>query len=203
VDELVLQGFDGEVAWFQGPWSSARIGDRDGAWSDPCAEECGLGRGVHALGDLTGDGADDLGIPAPDLGGRLSVAETLETVAVTELAIQFVGLADGNSLGSAGAGADLDGDGQLDLTVGASRVYASSPALGGLLVYLGPIEPGAYTDADADLAIYGEQPGDSFGAAIEALDADGDAQDDLAIGAPGYDAGSGAVYLVSGAGLFP
>jgi hypothetical protein len=92
--------------------------------------------------------------------------------------------------------ADLDGDGQDDLVLGAP----GSP--GKVLVFPGPLAPGVLTAADASRIWVGEQLEDNAGAALAAGDFDGDGQLDVAIGAPDADrdgySDAGAVYVLLG-----
>ena len=90
---------------------------------------------------------------------------------------------------------DFDGDGIVDLAIGASGVYPASDQTGKVLGYLGPVVPGQYTAADATFVIQGENVYDMFGTALATVDADGDALDDLVVGAQGWNGGQGKVYL--------
>jgi hypothetical protein len=69
---------------------------------------------------------------------------------------------------------------------------------GRVAIYLGPLEAGDATEADADLTVSGSEAPDAFGYELIAADTDGDGDHELVVGAP-YDGslwdGAGAVYL--------
>ncbi len=101
--------------------------------------------------------------------------------------------------------ADLNGNGFMDLVVGAA-FHAGDPNedIGRVYVFFndgtGRFNGGATLNAaNADIIINGENEGDFFGGAIEIADINGDGSPDIIIGAPGVDVeGSlniGEVYI--------
>ncbi len=110
------------------------------------------------------------------------------------------GEATATSLDTAG---DMDGDGHLDLVLGAPGHSSSGENAGAVFVFRGPLE-GRYSTLDADAALVGETQGDTAGFSVaSAGDVDGDGHDDLVIGAPGLETSSeevgvGVAYLVLG-----
>jgi hypothetical protein len=213
VDLVPTGAFGAEVRFFQGPWTTTTTGnDAVGMWTapDPTFE---LGLPVEAIGDITGDGLEDVAFSAPIWGdepyrvGRVYVAagsiDSLRFGPADDLPIQVQGATEGEGVGFGLAGADVDGDGQQDLVVGATGVWPGWIP-GAVLVFPGPVD-GIHPSADAPIAVYGEYPGDLFGRAIISVDVDGDARADLVIGAPGWPANAqqGAVYLITGAALVP
>jgi len=146
------------------------------------------------LGDLDGDGFDDLGLSAPDADfgtGRLYVVyghpgAWLSGLTVADLTPGFriVGAGAGQAMGQACAGPiDVDGNGYDDVVVAATG--AAAQGQGRVLVYLmdGERLSGEFTSAVADTIIDGDPASiGGFGAGLASLgDHDGDGRDDFAI----------------------
>ena len=159
-----------------------------------------FGSSLAALGDVNGDGRADLAIGAPGVSVPESDAGAVYTVWGCDAAGSFsvLGLPGASIHGEAAydelgtslaAGHDLDGDGVLDLAMGAPG--ASAGGVRGGAAYLVP--------GDASGVIYLSDPGASTAVALGVLDGEeagtalGIAHERLAIGAPG--AGSGRVYV--------
>lgn len=169
-----------------------------------------LGRLVTGVGDLGGDGVEDLVVTGiyVDLalgndGAALLIDEAgLGTDDGEDIATATLyGAAAEDNLGSAASAAgDHDGDGLADLVLGASRNDAAGTDAGAVSLFLGPIE-GTWSAADADATWTGEDGSDRAGDALHGgLDVDGDGLADLVVGAyKASSGGEGAAWLVPGA----
>lgn len=173
--------------------------------------EAALGVSVAGAGDVNGDGFDDVIIGASgayvgEVGegrafvylGRLS---GLSEQAIWSTEGNEIGAAHGASVASAG---DVDADGYADLLVGAPGTGTGGSSTGRVRLYHGgPNGPSLV----ATWSVAGQQSGETFGAAVAgAGDVNGDGYADIAIGAPGRDAGSpgaGAVIVYYGAAAGP
>jgi hypothetical protein len=192
-----------------------------------------------AAGDFDADGAADLAIgvhgddlPAGVDAGQVHVLYGGAGVGLTSTGSQLWSQSSAATLdpseptdrfGAALAAADLDGDGDDDLAIGApGEDSGATTDVGSVTVLYG--EPGSgLGTAGSETWLQAFLPfpetseaGDAFGAALAAGDFDGDGRDDLAIGAEGDSAprpagggtwnAAGIVAIVRGAaalGLFP
>ena len=167
----------------------------------------GLGVALAGVGDVSGDGLDDLllGAATSDAAGTVAgaiylVSGVSSVGSLADAVALFVGEADGDGAGVAVAGAgDADGDGLEDLLIGADGADSSR---GRAYLILGGGLSGTMSLADADHALSGAVTGDLAGAALSgAGDVDGDGLDDLLVGAEGAALGSGTAYVVLGSSL--
>jgi hypothetical protein len=166
---------------------------------------------VGSVGDVTGDGYDDLflgSLGSADTAwlfeGPIASSRTLGS-ADYELTAATVGWQFARTVAGAG---DLDGNGYDDLLVTQSQYAYTGCGSGCGAVYLfyGPIAS-SDTSSGADSSLIGSANGDSFGtSAAPAGDVDGDGVDDLLAGAPFADPSAtdgGAAYLFEGGSLSP
>ncbi|MFH1465749.1 MAG: MopE-related protein [Pseudomonadota bacterium] len=143
--------------------------------------------GQQSLGPMTGAAYLLLG-PGPTSGALVDADATLRGMAAGDQA--------GTSLAFAG---DLDGDGVVDLMVGAPRVDKSTSTTSTGEVYLlyGPVL-GEQSLSTADVLMTGEMTDALAGTSVAGGDdLDGDGLDDFIIGAPGdssYRSNAGTVY---------
>ena len=190
-----------------------------GVQIDAAAPSDSLGADVANVGDLNGDGKDDIAIGAnqADPGGSNSGATYIvlgrastTTINAGSLGIggfTIEGAATMENGGSAVANAgDVNADGRDDLVIGAFSANANSRThSGSAFVVFGQAVPG-----DVDLASLGSAgfrmdgalPGDFFGFSVAGIgDINDDGRDDMAIGAPNADFGgtaSGSTYVILG-----
>ncbi len=193
----------GKVAVFFGPvpegdWSvsdadSTLYGEAEGAYT---------GSPLRGVPDADGDGRDDLLVSADTLGAGqvylLSPTVPLGSVAEASR-VRFEGVAEGDNFGYAlSSPMDVDGDGAVDLAIGAPWAEREGEETGGVWLFSGPFEPGV-VEASAARAALGAVEGDAFGSAVDlAADLGGDRGPELVVGARNDRLGggfAGAVYL--------
>ncbi len=177
-----------------------------------------FGRAIARIGDLESDGVDDLAVGAPgdddggtdrgaawvlflDSDGKVDVYQKISSDKG-----EFVGnLDDGDGFGQAIAPlGDLNGDGFLDLAIGAPGDDDGGDDHGALWVLFlkddGKVRIQQKISDEAGEFTGNLDSGDGFGSAIASLgDLDRDGVDDLAVGAPWDDDGGtdrGAVWIL-------
>ena len=165
------------------------------------------GRSVSGVGDIDGDGLDDVLIGAftNDDGGTnagaayLLLGDSSPISASLSAAVQFTGESAGADAGISVAGAgDVDGDGYLDMLVGADRALDGGTENGAAYLLLGTASPTS-SSLSAAIKYGGEAAGDYAGASVSGNgDIDGDGHADLIVGAPGVASEAGASYLILG-----
>ncbi len=165
-----------------------------------------LGGDVAGIGDINGDGFDDILAGAPfsnDLGPQAGKAllylggDPFNTTAD----LTFYGEESLDQFGSTVVGlGDVNGDGFDDWAIGAFKADSGSQSdIGKVYVYFGSASP----DTIADLTILGKSNGGRFGFAIAGIGrCNNDQHDDFAVGAYSYDGPSltniGRVYVFYG-----
>jgi hypothetical protein len=179
-----------------------------------------LGSSLSGIGDVNGDGNNDLLIGCPDCDalGRTDAGVTflLFSTSGTDLAdcdgttcVRIVGGAEGDHLGqSTCACGDFNGDGIADIVLGApgTDVDGVGADAGCVHVIYGSdtmtstFDTATQTTADAGFMICGPTAGAMLGTAVSSAgDVNGDGIDDLLIGAGGNNGGAFVVPGLSGA----
>ncbi|MDP2306526.1 MAG: FG-GAP-like repeat-containing protein [Pseudomonadota bacterium] len=156
-----------------------------------------FGRSAAGVGDLNGDGYDDIVIGAPfatTFEGRVYVYMGSAAGVSATAAMTWAGTAAYGTLGVSVAGAgDVDGDGYADVVVGA---FGEASFTGAAYLYTGSI---GGASATAAVTWTGETVDSYFGCSVAGLgDLTGDGYVDLAIGAVNYDSFTGRVYVYEG-----
>jgi len=181
-----------------GPVSGIVYVEDTAIWIDTQSDDNWVGWSIATPGDITGDGHDDLAIGDPGLviGGGVQVfaGPIVADLNTADAAARLRGDPASTGAGRAiAAGGDLDGDGHLDLLVGAEdgdRAYVVS----------GPVS-GDVELVDATAVFHGQTGADAGCALAGAGDLDGDGQADMLVGADRYDGFAnniGAVYVLTG-----
>ena len=168
------------------------------------------GHSVAGVGDLDGDGNDDVLIGAwgrDESGSQAGIAYVVHgpitgTVSLSQADAKLLGATGGERAGShVSSAGDVNGDGFLDLLIGAWSYPGDNTDVGAAYVVHGPVSGSVFLST-ADRVFTGLVAGDRLGASgASAGDVNGDGFDDLLISAPRRDAGqidSGAAYLLLG-----
>ncbi len=229
----LIAGSDGDggqgVAWVvlgrpgRGPVDLAAAAPRavriDGAGGD------GAGSGVAGVGDVDGDGFDDVAVGASSampygrfragsiylVRGRPGEGGDVDLAAPDSVLVRIDGAAPDDGLDTAARAGDFDGDGREDLLVSSAQIDNNGrTSSGSVYVLSGDALAGGVIDLAAPgdallLRIDGAAEFDTLGAeeSTAALgDFNGDGRDDIALGAGGAGnndrLSSGSVYVVFG-----
>lgn len=197
------QSNEGRVFVFRG--SATGLPATPSAILEVDAPDARFGMHVEVVGDVDGDGREDLAVSAPQIDGptvregavflfRGGGPDGVEPDPFDE---HYTGLAHAqvHSVG----GADVDGDGHADLLVGSSGLRITDVDEGMALLFRG--SSGGFSDVP-DWSESGRQVAALFGRRVAGLgDVNGDGYEDFAIAASGHDDSdyeTGRVYIYLG-----
>ena len=210
-----VEAQSGEFAPLHATWSGITL---DGASGDD------FGEVLAALGDVNGDGYDDMGVTAPKAGtGQRNSAGDVYVVlgGASRFSVHNVDAAAGGSgvvvisgsdkkweLGDsslAGIG-DITGDGVHDFAAGSSKADPAGKDSGMIVVIFGSPSLAHMSVGDLDgsngMVIHGLTAGDKLTSVTGGGDFNGDGVGDFAVGAPGTtvdgEEKSGTVWLLHG-----
>ena len=165
---------------------------------------------VSGAGDVNGDGNDDVLVGAssyaevgtPYGAAYLMLGPVTGTLDLSLADAKLVGAEVGDVAGSVCRAGDVDGDGHVDLLVGAPGNDEGGFNAGAAYFVLGPVT-GTLDLSLADAKLVGEEDWEYAGLSVSgAGDVDDDGHDDLLVGAPAdpiyAPSSTGAAYLVLG-----
>jgi hypothetical protein len=175
-----------------------------------------FGARLAGVGDVCGDGVDDLIFGVEESGGGVGAAYVVfgglaiaapsgvETIGAADVIV--FGATAGDALGAwVSAAGDIDDDGTLGVLIGAPGSDVGEQDGGAAYLFDGPLAPGVLVVTTATATYLGGFPFDAAGSCVAGGgDADNDGVHDVLIGAPGSDAtfaNAGGAYFQSAGGL--
>jgi hypothetical protein len=173
-------------------------------WVLTGASFAGLGYAVHGLGDLDRDGCSDIIVGAPgdngvglqDGSARIFLGDSTMAGAdsVADYRLWGAGDRSGENFGCSFSSGDFNGDGWVDVVVGAPGSTYDTSICGRVYLFYGS----SAFDVDYDLYFDGRQKAAEFGRSISSGDFNNDGYDDVIVGEPGYNSSTGRAYIYLG-----
>lgn len=178
--------------------------------------EAFLGTELIGVGDVTGDGIDDLLVGAPEAEGSGGAAGEAwlfagpisgSALSADDAYARYLGASSGDAAGrELGALGDVDGDGINDLAIAAPTASDTAVRAGSVYLFTGATVSAGAAGAvvslfdEADHVWTGPTAYDFYGTNVSgAGDVDGDGLDDLLIGSSAATgAGQGGIFLIMG-----
>lgn len=156
-----------------------------------------FGGEVSALGDINHDGFADFSVSAPNFAseyGRVNIYLGSNGPISATPAWTLNGEAPGSKFGHSVASGDINGDGYIDVVIGA---YAYGGFRGRAYVYMGDASGITTTPS---ITLTGENTSDFYGAYVVPADVNGDGYDDLVVAADCWPSGNcqGRAYVYAG-----
>ncbi len=199
----------GSIYLFHGPITgNLSASAADATLRGEAAEDL-AGYGVTGVGDVNNDGYDDIFVTAQqnDAGGLNAGAAYVVLGPITgtfglgAADARWTGVGANDQVSDPAYGGDINGDGTVDLLVGAQFNDTAGTDAGAAYILFGPGTAGGSL-ASADVVITGEAIGDEAGSSLWAEgDVDGNGIADVLVGARKQDGGgadSGALYVLLG-----
>jgi hypothetical protein len=187
---------------------SLELSDVDTTWSGE-SDYAWAGYDVDGLGDIDGDGRPEFAMSAlleagfDQYPGAVYVfrgGPLPDRQMMSDAPLQFRPDGDADQLGrEVSGGGDVDGDGLADVLIGAMTASQPEAASGAAYLWLGAslLDDGVHDARNADARFGGGGEGALMGAGLSiAQDLDGDALDDIVIGAHGTRIGDDEVGAV-------
>jgi hypothetical protein len=176
----------GQVYVFHGPLAgNLTPAQASGVISGEAFEELGIA--VAGVGDVNGDGRDDLLLGAHQFNagvGRAYLFHGPVTGSRTSGSANAIitGEFSSDHFGTALAAGDIDGDGRSDVVIGAPHGPIDFLDPGRAYLFHGPVS-GTLSAAAADVVFHGEDLNDLFGSDVSVGDVNGDDFDDVVVSA--------------------